>query len=123
MTKQRQLIAGIIHTSPGHLTAEEIYLAARTKMPSIAVGTVYRNLALMVTDGEIRRIEVAGSSDRYDRNLHPHDHLLCTRCGAVCDLGDRPLIPVDTLTDRLPGAWQYSSHELVVRCICPDCQN
>ncbi|MBQ3126972.1 MAG: transcriptional repressor [Clostridia bacterium] len=121
MTRQRQLIADIICSSCEHLSADQIYHAAHTRMPSIAVGTVYRNLALMVEEGEIRRIAVAGGADRYDRNLHPHDHLLCVRCGAVCDIGNIPLVSDDTLTSRLPDGWQHQSHELVVRCICPAC--
>ena len=121
MTRQRQLITDIIRSSCEHLSADQIYLAAHARMPSIAVGTVYRNLALMVEDGEIRRIAVAGGSDRYDRNLHPHDHLLCTVCGAICDIGDVPLVSDDILAARLPDGWQHQSHELVVRCLCPDC--
>ena len=47
MTRQRALIARILRDASKHLTAEEIYHLARQSMPSIAVGTVYRNLKLM----------------------------------------------------------------------------
>ena len=57
MTRQRALIAQILRTAGRHLTAEEIFQLARRSMPSIAVGTVYRNLRLMAEDGELRRIE------------------------------------------------------------------
>lgn len=121
MTKQRRLIADIIHASCEHLSAEQIYHAAHAQMPSIAVGTVYRNLSIMVEEGEIRRIPVAGGSDRYDRSLHPHDHLLCIRCGAVCDIGDTPLLSTEELTACLPDGWRHERHELVVCGICPAC--
>ena len=55
MTKQRQLILDIINRSCSHPSAEEIYREAKQIMPSIALGTVYRNLGLMAKDGEIRR--------------------------------------------------------------------
>lgn len=118
MTKQRRLIAAIIHDSHEHLSADQIYQAAREKMPSIAIGTVYRNLTLMVTEGEIRRIEVAGGSDRFDRICTPHDHLLCICCGKVSDIQITP-----ALDAQLPPDYTYVSHSLVIRCICPNCQH
>ncbi len=35
-----------------HMTAEEIFIKAKQIQPSIAVGTVYRNLGLMTEAGE-----------------------------------------------------------------------
>ena len=83
MTRQRALIARILRTAGRHLTAEEIFQLARQSMPSIAVGTVYRNLRLMSEDGELRRIEAAGGPVRYDANLSPHGHLVCRICGRL----------------------------------------
>ena len=59
-------------------------------MPSIAFGTVYRNLKLMVDAGEILHIPVAGEPDRYDKTIRPHEHMQCIECGRVadCDPGD-----------------------------------
>ena len=50
MTRQRQLIYKIIMNTEGHLSADEIFGYAKAEMPSIALGTVYRNLRLMVED-------------------------------------------------------------------------
>ena len=63
MTKQKLIISQIVENSCGHPTAEEIYLEAKKFLPSIAVGTVYRNLNRMVADGEIRRISIPGKAD------------------------------------------------------------
>lgn len=51
MTRQRQLIYNIIQRADDHPTAEMIYARAKAEMPSIAFGTVYRNLKLMVDAG------------------------------------------------------------------------
>ena len=59
MTRQRQLIYKIIMNTEGHLSADEIFGYAKAEMPSIALGTVYRNLRLMVEDKEIRQIVTA----------------------------------------------------------------
>ncbi len=71
MTKHRQLIHRIIQEADDHLTADQIYFLAKQEMPSIAIGTVYRNLNLMVKDEEIRRVQLAGEPDRFDRALLP----------------------------------------------------
>ena len=85
MTKQRMLIYNIVNDSNEHMTADQIYAAAKAIMPAIAMGTVYRNLNLMVQDGQLRKVSVYNGPDRFDKTLAEHDHLICTKCGAVCD--------------------------------------
>lgn len=85
MTRQRQIIWEVVQSFRGHPTAEEVYRLAKKKLPRLAIGTVYRNLGLMVRDGTLRRIETPGGPDCYDKNLKPHDHFRCIRCGALLD--------------------------------------
>ncbi len=117
MTKQRRIIHSIINNSCEHLCADGIYLEAKKEMPNIAIGTVYRNLGLMVDAGEIRRIPIAGQPDRYDKSTKPHDHMLCEDCGKLVDLsiGD-----ITGLIEEKTGAC-VTSYELSVSGICPDC--
>jgi Fe2+ or Zn2+ uptake regulation protein len=86
MTRQRQLIYAIVTEKPVHLTAEEIFEKARERMPGIAMGTVYRNLGILVQEGKIRKLEIPSSPARYDRQSLSHPHLICERCGTVEDL-------------------------------------
>ena len=81
MTRQRQLIYNIITAAPEHRTAEEIYDLARAEMPTLARGTVYRNLGLLVQSGQIRKLEMPDAPARYDRECRPHPHLVCQVCG------------------------------------------
>ena len=60
MTRQRRLILELMQQSPRHLTADEIFAQARTRMPNIARGTVYRNLKLMEQAGGDRPAGNAG---------------------------------------------------------------
>ena len=117
MTKQRRLITDILRQQQGHLTAEQVYLAAKQEMPSIAMGTVYRNLGLMVEAGELRRVRIPDEPDRFDCILQPHEHMICERCGEVRD------VTLDDLTGLLSeriGA-RVTSYELSIRYVCPDC--
>ena len=84
MTRQRKTILEIIKTSYDHMTAEEIYLKAKKVMPSIAMGTVYRNLGLMTKPGDPAHPD-PDSPDRYDKSVKPHEHMVC-RCGEVHDV-------------------------------------
>jgi len=79
MTRQRRLIYNIIMNSNTHLSAEEIYKKARKEMPNIAIGTIYRNLKLMIRDEEIRKVEIHNAPDRFDRHIKKHDHLICDK--------------------------------------------
>lgn len=117
MTEQRRVIKEIITQSPEHLSADAIYMQARERLPAIAVGTVYRNLGLMVDAGEIRRIPVPNAPDRYDKNVMPHEHMLCGRCGHMVD------IHVGDLKGYLAkqSGMCVSSYDLAVVGICADC--
>ena len=86
MTKQKQVILDVIMKSDRHLTADDIYFEAKKVMPSIAIGTVYRNLNIMADAGEIQRIEIAGQACRFDKTLDKHEHFYCVRCGDLMDV-------------------------------------
>lgn len=118
MTTQRALILELLHSTSGHLTADEIFALARQRMPSIARGTVYRNLKLMEQDREIARLEMPAGPDRYDRTTAPHGHLYCDGCQKLTD------IPVVGLVRELEAAigTEVRSYQLTVHYLCPDCR-
>lgn len=118
MTKQRQLILDIVNRSCSHPSAEEIYREAKQIMPSIALGTVYRNLGLMAKDGEIRRLVCGNAPDRYDRVAPLHDHMVCTVCGSITDTD------VGSLRDAIEHSVgkEIVGYELTVRHVCDCCK-
>ena len=120
MTRQRQLIYNIIQSAPEHRTAEEIYALARAEMPSLARGTVYRNLGLLVADGQIRKLEMPDAPARYDRQWRAHPHLVCQRCGRVEDLS-MPEGLLDPLAKTLGVA--LTGYDLKLYHICPACRD
>ena len=99
------------------MTAEEIYMKVKKKLPSIAIGTVYRNLA----HGGSRRNpapSIPGSPDRFDRSTRPHEHAVCQKCGEVCD------IFVDGMKEYLQQhtGMEITGYDLNLRCICEKCK-
>ena len=118
MTRQRALILELLHSTSGHLTADEIFALARQRMPSIARGTVYRNLKLMEQDREIARLEMPACPDRYDRTTAPHGHLYCDGCG---ELQDIPVVGLVREIENVIGT-EVRSYQLTINYLCPACR-
>ena len=118
MTRQRRLILDLMQQTPRHMTADEIFALARTQMPSIARGTVYRNLKLMEQAGEIGRLEMPDGPDRFDKTAASHGHLYCDQCGELQD------IPVVGLVREIEGAigTEVRSYQLTIHYLCPNCR-
>ncbi len=119
MTKHRKLILQIIMSSMEHMTAEEIYMEAKQIQPSIAVGTVYRNLGLMTEAGQIRRISMRNAPDRYDKSLTPHEHIICQKCGVLSDISISGL--KDYLEDQ--AGIDILGYDLNLWHVCRKCKN
>ena len=117
MTKQRKLIYQIVKDSMSHLSAEEIFFRAKQVMPSISMGTVYRNLGLMVEDKELRKIPFKGKSDLFDATMYDHEHVVCVECGKVVD------IFIDDLKEKIKNSLDgdLQDYNLTINYICSDC--
>jgi Fe2+ or Zn2+ uptake regulation protein len=83
-SKQRDLVLNIINNSYNHPTAEEIYIECRKQIPNISLGTVYRNLNLLIELNQIKKIK-CDTVDHFDKNI-PHHHFICTNCKKIIDI-------------------------------------
>lgn len=84
-TLQRRLIREAVQSTDSHPTAEWVYEAVRRSLPRISLGTVYRNLQVLVDAGELKSW-TRGGRTRYDADLEPHDHFSCDGCGLLLDI-------------------------------------
>jgi len=97
-----------------------IYRAVREKYPAISLGTVYRNLSLMVDEGEILKLCVGEGVEHYDATTAQHYHFRCRMCGCVLDLKAVPMNHIDVLaSDGFEG--KIEGHSLLFYGLCPDC--
>lgn len=69
-----------------HPGADEVYLRVKERLPRISLGTVYRNLELMVSQGMIRRLNSSSGQMRFDPVAEAHCHFHCNHCGKVEDI-------------------------------------
>ena len=115
MTRQRQAIMEMLAKTDEHPTAEMVYEAVRKQLPEISLGTVYRNLQLLVEEGLAREIGRGRGSSRFDGKLEQHSHFFCQACGLVFDL---PACQVDLPPD-LPGQMLWQRTDFFG--LCQDC--
>ena len=55
-SRQRELIYQALRDTKEHPTADMIYQALRPEHPTLSLGTVYRNLNVLSSDGRIVRM-------------------------------------------------------------------
>ena len=121
LTPQRRAVLRVVAESGEHLTANEIFEAARRDLPSISFATVYNSLKYLKDEGLVREINFGKGSSRYDRETARHDHAVCSRCGKLVDfdLAETPqLIRAAARRSR----FKPESIHLTLVGLCPDCQ-
>ena len=120
LTHQRMEIFREVLTSKDHPSAEEIHKQLKKRMPTISLDTVYRTLATLEDYKIINKFNVLDDRGRFDANLTPHHHLVCTRCKGIKDfywtIFDGIQLPPET---KDWGQVHYKQVEL--RGICEDC--
>lgn len=85
-SRQRTAIKHYLETTKAHPTADTVYANMKELYPNISLGTVYRNLNFLASQGEIIKLSGIGDCDRFDGTLKPHYHFICTECNNVQDL-------------------------------------
>jgi Fur family ferric uptake transcriptional regulator len=120
-TRQRQVILDELRKLKSHPTVPVLYEWVRRRLPSISLGTVYRNLELLTEMGLVAKLDFGGAQARFDGNLDPHDHVRCTRCGRVDDLR---LAPLDVIA---PNGQDWAGYKIQGRRLeffglCPQCR-
>ena len=85
-SRQREAIRNFLCSRKDHPTAEVVYENLRKEYPKISLGTVYRNLSLLVELGEAIKFPGLDGQDHFDGNAMPHYHFICNDCHSVIDL-------------------------------------
>ena len=122
-SRQRESIKACLMSRKDHPTAAALYTSIREQFPNIGLGTVYRNLNLLVEMGLLHRIYTGMGADRFDAVVTAHPHLICSSCGGVFDLECQ----VERETAQLKQAFERSGatiDEVQVRAwgICDRCK-
>jgi len=123
-TKQRDTILDCFLSCDQHLSTEELYLKLKESMPGIGFATVYRTLKLFAESGIAREIQFGDGQTRYE-HLHAgehHDHLVCTRCGAIMEFENETIEKLQAEVARNHG-FTIINHKLELYGICAKCNS
>jgi Fur family peroxide stress response transcriptional regulator len=103
-----------------HPTAAWIYERLKKEIPDLSMGTVYRNLNILIEQGLVRKIDFGSTFDRFDANIDPHYHFVCEKCGAITDLD----LPIDaSLNEWVNDKTQFKAkrHRIEFYGLCNRC--
>ncbi|MBV9209604.1 MAG: transcriptional repressor, partial [Acidobacteria bacterium] len=89
LTTQRAAVFDYLSGVEHHPTAEDVFLAVKSKLPRISLATVYKNLEALVNCGAVSKLTYGDASARYDIRTDHHYHTRCLGCGKVWDLDAR----------------------------------
>ena len=117
-SRQRDAILRNLQGRYDHPNADMIFASIREEIPNISLGTVYRNLALLVDTGDVLKVGPDGEGkERYDGHTHPHAHFFCEDCGAIEDVSE--VFDTHPIEEML----HIKIHEanITLKGVCRDC--
>jgi len=118
-TQQRRVVLEALKSTKSHPTADWVFERVRSRLPKISLGTVYRNLSVLRDEGRIREVNGVDRRTRYDADMRPHAHFVCSSCGQVRDVAGAPEADWRTLKD-LVGC-DVTEQRLEFLGTCPAC--
>jgi Fe2+ or Zn2+ uptake regulation protein len=118
-TQQLKVVWDAVKNETSHPTADQIYEKVRRTMPSISLGTVYRNLQKLVGEKRLKVLPL-GRTQRFDPMVDRHDHFICERCSRVYDIlvKSSEKISLPSLPRR---GFKVTSHQVSLYGICKSC--
>ena len=119
-SRQREVILKELRSVTSHPNASELCAMVRKEIPSISLGTVYRNLELLAENGIIQKLDLGGGQARFDGNPHWHLHVRCACCAKVTDVFDPPASATPEIPAELNG-YELVGLNIEYVGVCPAC--
>lgn len=122
VTPQRIAIYRELASTDQHPSTETIYKKIKDYYPNISLTTVYRTLETFEKLGLISVVNVLYNAARYDANLTPHHHIVCTECKKVEDVYDESLNNLD-ISNKTLGDYTVEGYSLLLSGVCTSCRS
>ncbi len=120
-SRQREKILHLLQGTKSHPSADWVYERLKKDFKNLSMGTVYRNLGILIEQGFVRKIDFGSTFDRFDANLTQHYHFVCERCGSISDVE----MPFDETLNRRAaqmGNFEIRDHRIEFFGICEKCK-
>lgn len=123
-TRERRRIFEKVNGLSSHFDADGLYEMLRKEDQSIARGTVFRTIPLLLESGVIQTSVGKGKGEFFERsgsNGH-HDHIICVGCGKVIEYHCEEIEKQqEKICERYNVQLLFHDHKLYVRC--PKCRS
>lgn len=119
-TRQRSAIRTVLEAAARPLSPQEIHAGVQVSVPEIGMATVYRNLKLLLDEGEIQSVTLPGENARYEAARlahHHHHHFHCTQCDRVFEVEGCP----GPMHELAPAGFTVVRHDLTLYGTCAEC--
>lgn len=120
-TVQRRVILGLIGDKEAPVTAEEIFEAAKSQLPKLALTTVYRNLDALAESGIIVKSTYNDGVARYEIAAAHKHYLVCLKCRKMILLPECPLKELSRKLGKSTG-FEIAEHKLELYGYCAECK-
>lgn len=123
LTSQRKaIIEVLLENKDQFLTAEDIFMKAKAKIPSTNFSTVYRNLDLLQKCGIISKNNIKGGvTSAYEivtESAH-HHLMICKDCGKTQPID---FCPFEEISKKLCGKnFKLTDHKFELYGYCEEC--
>lgn len=119
-SRQRERILQILRNTDTHPTASWVYDELKKEFNNLSMGTVYRNINILIEQNLVKKIESGSSFDRFDANVSPHYHFVCHQCSSIYDL---PLPLLADLEEQVRHSTNHKieTHEIKFYGTCETC--
>ena len=119
-SRQRQRILEILKETKSHPTADWVYKKLKEEIPELSLGTIYRNLNVLLEQGQIEKLPYGSTFDRYEAKIEPHYHLICETCGTVEDFIMPQYADINKHAEKL-GSFKILRHRIEFFGTCKKC--
>jgi Fur family transcriptional regulator, peroxide stress response regulator len=119
-TQQRLEVFRAIRCLHDHPTVLEVFGKVRESLPTISIDTVYRTLWTLSGMGLVNPVATHGEAVRFDADIRPHHHFICTSCGLMLDFRNSGLDCLE-IPDEARALGAVDGYLVEVRGICNDC--
>lgn len=119
ITPQRIAILEELHKK-GHLSIDEIFNGIKSKVPSVSLATVYKNILSLQSIDVIKSVKTPTQRQKYEINKKPHIHLFCKICEKLEDFE----IDTSSFQDycrQISGYQSIEESSILLTGVCKDC--
>ena len=120
-SQQREKILSALKQTDTHPTADWVYAKLKDEIPGLSLGTVYRNLRVLIKQGHIQKLPFGSAFDRYEARITPHYHLVCEQCGRVEDFVMPHPVDINKQAQKM-SRFKIRRHRIDFFGICEKCQ-